>query len=500
MPIFIALLFAGCLFAQHSQDMPAQGEATLPPAGVITATSLPVFRLAVEGGSAVFLPNSAFHCHTPVMPNEPSEPKVDGPDSPMVSFRDAAGLIHVFVAGGFNFALTGTSFQSLTQNCSSVYLPHWNSTPADFQYAEWLRSPYSIDGLHVYGVVHNEYHCGTANPSMNKSCVYEALTQVHSTDGGKSFVDETMPQRLLATIPYNTIPTSTTGVGDNSNIIKNPSDGYYYMQAIEHSNGVGPCMLRSSDLSNWYAWNGTSFSLPMNNPVGDGTQPKYSCAPIFKYPLDGVGNIRYVSQYGLFLGVGSLANSIYYTVSKDLVVWSAPVFLFPPNSFVSLGGWQTGDALPVAYAALFDPDSTASNFDVVNSGDRLYLSLIRTHTYINSNGVAALDNSNRDVITFPLALSSSVAPSPAAPPTFSLPPGSYKKAQTITLACSNPSAVIYYSTSPSSPPVASPSVSTQYAGSVIVAKSETIQAICAASDYGISPISTAKYTISGGTD
>jgi hypothetical protein len=461
----------------------------------IRATYLPPVQLAVTGESELAIPNSAFHCETIAMPNEPPEPKLDDPDAPVVSFRDANGLIHMFVTGGFNFAFTGKSFDSLTQDCNSVYLPHWNSDPAQYQYAEWLRSPYSIDGVHVYGVVHDEYHCATANPSLNISCVYEALTQVDSSDGGNTFSDNPMPQRLVATIPYKVIPPSTSGVGDNSNIIKNPGDGYYYMEAVEHSNGVGPCMLRSSDLSAWYAWDGSSFSVLMNDPATyDKDQASYSCAPIFRYPLGGVDNIRYLPEYALFLGVGSLANSMYYMVSTDLVNWSAPVFLFPPNTFTFLGNWQVGDPLPVAYGGLIDPDSTSMNFDVVTSTDRLYLYLIRTHTYIDSNGVPGLNNSDRDIIRYPLALSFSAVPRPADAPTFSVTDGTYNHAQTVALSCSQSSGAIFY-TIDGSAPAASPSVSTLYSGPVTISASQTLKAICVAANYAISPVGSAEYTI-----
>jgi hypothetical protein len=429
------------------------------------------------------------------MTNEPPEPKIDGPDAPVVFFRDASGLIHMFVAGGFNFPFTGSTFDSLTQDCNSVYLPHWNSDPLQYQYAEWLRSPYSIDGVHVYGIVHDEYHCATANPSLGISCVYEALTQVNSTDGGNTFADEPMPQRLVATIPYQTIPPSTTGVGDNSNIIQNPNDGYYYMQAIEHSNGVGPCMLRSSDLSTWYAWDGTSFSVLMNDPTAyDQAIASYSCAPIFTFPLGGVNNIHYLPDNALFLGVGSLANSFYYMVSSNLISWSAPVFLFPPNTFSALSNWQAGGPLPVAYSGLIDPDSSALNFDVINSGDSLYLYLVRTHTYINSDGVTALDNSNRDIVRYPLAISSSEPPQPAAAPTFSPPAGSYDQAEAITLLCSESPAAIYYTTDGAAP-AASSSLSTLYSGPITVSAPQTISAICVAANYGISLSSSASYNI-----
>ena len=94
-----------------------------------------------------------------------------------------------------------------------MYLPHFNDDPSQYEYAEWLRSPYSIDGTNVYGIVHDEYHCATAELGSTSNCVYEALTQVSSDDGGDMLTDDPLPQRLVATIPYAALPSSTTGVG-----------------------------------------------------------------------------------------------------------------------------------------------------------------------------------------------------------------------------------------------------------------------------------------------
>jgi fibronectin type 3 domain-containing protein len=467
---------------------------SLPTPTATNADTLPPFRLTVAGDSQLFLANSAFYCPTFSQPDQPPVAPRDGPDSPVVFFRDANRLIHMFVAGGFNFAFTGTSFDNLKQNCSSVYPSHWNSEPLQYQYNEWLRSPYSIDGAHVYGVVHDEYHCTTADPSLNQTCSYDALTQVNSADGGYTFTDEPMPERLVATIPYQKIPAGTSGVGDSSNIIKNPNDGYYYMEAVNHSFGVGPCMLRSRDLSTWYAWNGTSFSVLMNDPNAyNNPESTYSCAAILEYPLNQFSNIRYLPQYNLFLGVGDGDFSIFYAVSSDLVHWSAPVLLFAPNALIGYGSWQPGDPLPVGYEALIDPESTALNLDVVSSGDSLYLYMIRVHTYVTSTGVLALDNSNRDIVSYPLTFSASSAQS-AAVPAFSPTGGIYTQAQDITLSCPTLSSTIYYTTNGYGPALSTP-YTTEYKGPVTVLNSQTIKAVCVAANYGISPVSSVEYTI-----
>jgi hypothetical protein len=195
----------------------------------------------------------------------------------------------------------------------------------------------------------------------------------------------------------------------------------------------------------------------------------------------------------LFLGVGGGDNSIFYAVSSDLVHWSAPVLLFAPGALIGYGAWQPGDPLPVGYGDLIDPDSTALNFDVVNSDDSLYLYLIRMHTYVTSKGVLGLDNSSRDIVSYPLTFSQSSAQSAAAP-ALSLAAGIYNQAQTITLSCSTPSSTIYYTTNGYGPALLTP-YTTEYTKQVTVLNSQTIKAVCVAANYAISPVSSVRYTI-----
>lgn len=76
-------------------------------------------------------------------------------------------------------------------------------------------------------------------------------------------------------------------------------------------------------------------------------------------------------------------------------------------------------------------------------------------------------------------------------PSFSLAPGTYTSAQTITLADNTPNASIYYTTDGSTPTAAS----TLYSSAITVASSETIRAMAAASGYSNSSVASAAYTI-----
>jgi len=80
---------------------------------------------------------------------------------------------------------------------------------------------------------------------------------------------------------------------------------------------------------------------------------------------------------------------------------------------------------------------------------------------------------------------------PTAAPTFSLAAGSYKQVETITISCTNSSAVIYYTTDGSTPTTAS----AVYASPLTFYSTQTLSAMALAPGDSNSPITTAAYTI-----
>jgi len=78
----------------------------------------------------------------------------------------------------------------------------------------------------------------------------------------------------------------------------------------------------------------------------------------------------------------------------------------------------------------------------------------------------------------------------AAMPTFSLAPGTYSTAQTVTISDITPGATIYYAIG-----ATSTVPSTLYSGPLTVSSSETIQAIAVADNYLNSSVATAAYNI-----
>jgi hypothetical protein len=95
-----------------------------------------------------------------------------------------------------------------------------------------------------------------------------------------------------------------------------------------------------------------------------------------------------------------------------------------------------------------------------------------------------------DYTTATATVSISVLPIAAAP-TFSPAGGTYASAQTVTISDATSGAVIYYTTSGTTPTISS----TRYTGPVKVSTSETLNAIAVVTNYGQSPMGSAIYTI-----
>jgi N-acetylneuraminic acid mutarotase len=80
---------------------------------------------------------------------------------------------------------------------------------------------------------------------------------------------------------------------------------------------------------------------------------------------------------------------------------------------------------------------------------------------------------------------------PAATPTFSVTPGTYTSAQTVTISDATIGATIYYTANGSTPTTGS----TQYSGPIKVNATETLKAVAVASGYSLSDVASATYTI-----
>ncbi len=124
----------------------------------------------------------------------------------------------------------------------------------------------------------------------------------------------------------------------------------------------------------------------------------------------------------------------------------------------------------------------------ISSGGQISISsgAVRLRSSVTAASVSAAGTMSSSAVGV-VALSTGMT---AATPTFSVQPGNYNAAQTVTISDATPGATIYYAIN------ANPTTSSMvYNGAIPVSSSETIEAIAVASGYAQSAVTTAAYTI-----
>jgi len=219
------------------------------------------------------------------------------------------------------------------------------------------------------------------------SCFMTALTYAVSTDGGASFTSPEPPGNFLATVPIQYAPDiGAIGLWQPSNIVKHPSDGYYYMLTqldihIGARNEQGECLLRTDDLSDptsWRAWDGTGFDMKLLDPYTDTvTDPDdATCTSVVTAPA---WSLTYNTYLERFVAVSEIPRldppGVYFRTSEDLISWSSPELIVE-----STIGFANQFTTPFeAYPSVIDPQSPSMSFDTV--GETAYLYYTRVNTY-----------------------------------------------------------------------------------------------------------------------
>ena len=223
---------------------------------------------------------------------------------------------------------------------------------------------------------------GPACPSGDHNvCQMESLTYAYSTNGGKTFFQPPLRNRIIAAEPYQYNADAMRALWQPSNIVRNPNDGYYYalVQRDEHGPAVaanvqGTCVIRTQTLddpSSWRAWDGTGFNMRFIDPyVTTLADPRqHTCALVSPAEIVALTySLTYNTYFGKFVAVGVRADGFYYALSSDLVHWTPARFIMAAPA-----GFANGMVTPYyAYPSLVDPDSPTPNFDVTGQTPYLY--------------------------------------------------------------------------------------------------------------------------------
>ena len=303
------------------------------------------------------------------------------------------------------------------RDCTQVMNSPLDADPSKFQDRSWIGAPYTVNGTVVAALVEEEYW-GTKHPGQCPSmdyfkCWYNAVTLAMSNDGGRTFTQAAPPGHLVASSPYQYVPDDgPSGVFLPSNIIFSPTNGYYYslvMVQEYRAQHRGVCLMRTPDLSQpgaWRAWDGTGYNTRFANPYTETFDPvDHVCQPIDYADINMMtSSLTYSTYLNKFVLVGTSGTEFatgteqpgfYYSTSSDLINWTQAKLLVPGEM---LWTHTCGDADPILYPSLLDPNSPSRNFETIGRTADLFLT--QFHYGYNSGGCwMALD---RDLVRIPI--------------------------------------------------------------------------------------------------
>jgi hypothetical protein len=321
---------------------------------------------------------------------------IDIPDAPARAFRDAEGRVHLIASHYVTRAMVGPSLDSVRHDCRLLMKSDLDGDPARFDDREWITAPWTSNGRTVYALVHNE-HQGHKHPGQCPSgeylkCWYNSITLARSTDGGRTFRQAPPPRHLIAAVPYRYRPdTGPFGLFQPSNLIYRQDDGHWY--ALIHAEAFGEqregtCVMRTANLRDprsWRAWDGRQYAVTFANPYGSSGTGGHTCAPVSFEEIVGMTQSltynTYLDKYVLVSpaarpgpGRGGVVWGFYYSTSDDLIDWSPRKLIREAEMPFT---FECGDANPVAYPSLLDPESPSRNFET--TGQRPWLYFTRFH-------------------------------------------------------------------------------------------------------------------------
>ena len=310
------------------------------------------------------------------------------------------------------YASYGPDFASLERSCTPTLVSDDDPTAPSFSNQEWVSTVYREGGV-FHAIVHNEYHdpvhpnCKQGDTSPANPCWYNGLTYASSTDG-RAFVQPAPPDHVVAAPPQRWDPSGARAPGPYgyfapSNILR-LEDGYYYAMFFtipdrDDPPKRGSCVMRTSDLADpgsWRAWDGSAYTVAMPSPYAPAATG-VACTIVLPYGIDGSLTWNtYLERY-LYVGAsaahvdGVLRCGFLFSISEDLVTWSAPrVLKEAPVTFPPCGSGP--NAGREYYPSLIDHAETGLNFE--NTGRTPHLYYMR----YNDN---ALD---RDLVRVPLTI------------------------------------------------------------------------------------------------
>jgi hypothetical protein len=337
------------------------------------------------------------------------------PDLPVRAFRDYRGRVQLILPHYVNRRMIGPSLDAVQVDCTVTMRSTRDADPAAFDDKEWIASVFTQDGRDVAALVHEEYqgseHPGRCPSRVYERCWYNAITFARSADGGRSFRQPLLPDRLIASSPHRYTPdVGPVGLFAPSNIVRNPDDGLYYaiVQTIQPEDETrGSCVIRTSNPaspSSWRAWDGEGFELEFVDPYESAVTPE-ACEPVATAQISEMReSLTYNTYLDRFVLVGlstarpltgrEPVTGVYFSLSSDLIDWTPRKLVMEIEAKQS---FECGDPDPIAYPSLLDPSSRSRTFETTGRHPFLY------YTQFHYSDCA--QTIDRDLVRIPLEVS-----------------------------------------------------------------------------------------------
>lgn len=304
-------------------------------------------------------------------------------------------------------------------------------------------------------------------------------------------VDSAVKLHMNNGVPANKIVVGCAFYGHSWSGVTNSNNGLYQSYSGSANDEITYTQLASSYINKngytryWdsqakapYLWNGNTFVS-----YDDEQSLQEKAAYVKSKGLGGAMFWEYTQDFG-----GTLLTALWNNLNGGTETVAAPTFSPAGGTYSSSQSVAISCATAGATIRYTTDGSTPTAASPVYSAPISVTSGVVTVKAVASK--SGMADSAVASATYTITPASQVAA-----PTFSPAAGTYTTAQSITIACSTPGAVIRYTTDGSTPT----SASTAYTGAISVSKTTTIKAIATKAGMSDSTVVTSAYTINSGT-
>jgi hypothetical protein len=240
---------------------------------------------------------------------------------------------------------------------------------------EWLAAPYTLDGINIYALVHNEWYASSAGLSCSGNqadCWVNSVTLVKSSNGGLTYQHPNPYPIVTPAVTWKDsdgLQMTRYGAFVPSNIV-HYGDFYYATYWSGDTTGTtrglhgletGPCLMRTKTIASAATWEKLT-------KMGWDTSTTAVCSPLVGTTLPlafQISSLTYNKYLGAFVAVseqraGQTTDGVHMAYSKNLLTWTNRI--------------KVSDYIPSGYyyPSLLDPTDTSRNFEVTGQTPYLY--------------------------------------------------------------------------------------------------------------------------------